>query len=303
MPDVLLMAYGTPYREEEIEPYYTDIRGGKPPPPELLEELVERYRLIGMSPLNEITFRQAEELQSALGDESRVWVGMKHWKPWIRNAIAEMASAGVERAVGIVAAPHYSHMSIGGYITRAQKALEATGNPFRMTYVKHYHDHPLYIEALSHRLEATLRQFEHPGEVFVLYTAHSLPQRIAETDDPYPDQLRETARLVSKKLGIENWDTAYQSAGRTPEPWLEPDILQALEEIADRGHDAVAVAAVGFPSDHLEVYYDINHEARQKAEEHGIALRRVPSLNADSDYIRLLKALVEEKWTSWSLEA
>ncbi len=295
MADVLLMAYGSPYRAEEIADYYTDIRRGQPPPPPLLQELIERYRTIGRSPLNEITFAQAQALRQALGPGSRVWVGMKHWRPFIREAVAAMAEAQVERALGIVAAPHYSHMSIGGYIERCEKALEELGRPFQMSYVEHYHNHPLYIEAVARRLQATLEEFERPEEVFTLFTAHSLPACILEAKDPYPQQLCETAHLVARRLGLSLWDTAYQSAGRTPEPWLGPDIKEKLEELRAQGFLNVAVAAVGFPSDHLEVLYDIDYEAQNKAQELGMTLKRVRSLNADPDYITVLKALVEEQ--------
>jgi ferrochelatase len=294
MPHILLMAYGSPYSETEIEPYYTDIRRGNPPPPELLQELIERYRTIGKSPLNEITAAQAKGLQNALGQGSRVWVGMKHWRPWIRDSVAAMTEAGVKKAVGIVAAPHYSHLSIGGYIERVETALDALGRPFEMSYVKHYHDHPRLIGALARRVQATLEKFAQPERVFTLFTAHSLPERILAMNDPYPEQLRQTAQLVSQQLGLELWDTAYQSAGRTAEPWLGPDIKEKLAELRAQGFKNVVVAAVGFPSDHLEVFYDIDHEAQNTAKELGMTLQRVPSLNADPDYIELLKALVHE---------
>ncbi len=297
MPDVLLMAYGTPYREEEIEPYYTDIRRGNPPPPELLEELVARYRAIGKSPLNEITFAQAERLATALGEGSRVWVGMKHWRPWIRDAVREMAEAGVTRAVGVVAAPHYSLRSIAEYRERVERALEALGNPFEVRFVESYHDHPLYIEAVAYRVQEALWRVRDPERAVVLFTAHSIPERAVQADGGrYPAQVQRTGELVAKRLGLARWRVAWQSAGRTAEPWIGPDILEELEVLAREGVREVVVAAVGFPTDHLEVLYDIDYEAQREAERLGMRLVRARSLNADEDYIRVLKDVVERAW-------
>ncbi|AEB11883.1 ferrochelatase [Marinithermus hydrothermalis] len=297
MPDVLLMAYGTPYREEEIEPYYTDIRRGNPPPAELLEELTQRYRAIGKSPLNEITFAQAERLAAALGEGSRVWVGMKHWRPWIRDAVREMAEAGVQRAVAVVAAPHYSLRSIAEYRERVERALEALGNPFEVRFVEDYHDHPLYIDAVAYRVQEALWRVREPEQAVVLFTAHSIPERAVQADGGrYPAQVRRTGELVAQRIGLSRWRVAWQSAGRTAEPWIGPDILEELEALAREGVREVVVAAVGFPADHLEVLYDIDYEAQEAAKQLGMRLVRARSLNADEDYIRVLKDVVERAW-------
>jgi len=272
MTDVLFMYYGTPYDEEEILPYYTDIRHGHPPPPPLLEELKDRYRHIGKSPLNEI------------GD-----------------AVRAMAEAGVRRAVGLVAAPHYSARSIAEYEDRARQALEELGSPFEFKMIPSYAEHPAYLRAQADRVLEGLWRLRDPKRAVVLFSAHSVPLRSVEKDGGvYPKQLAATARGIARLLGLENYRLVYQSAGRTDEAWLGPDVNVAIEALAEEGVKEVLVAAIGFPADHLEVYYDLDYEAQATARRVGVRLVRAPSLNAGLDYARALAAIVEEAVLSWS---
>ena len=293
MPDVLLMAYGTPYTPAEILPYYTDIRHGKAPSPELLAELQGRYAAIGKSPLNEITMAQASRLQARLGGASRVWVGMKHWWPTIAMAITEMAAAGVKEAIALVAAPHYSSRSVAEYQEQVNKSLTELNNPFSVRFIESYHDHPAYLAAAARRVEEALWYTQNPREARVIFTAHSIPLRAVQNGDPYPEQLRATAELVAQSLGPLQYSLAFQSAGRTPEPWLGPDINERIAELAAAGVKECVVAAVGFPADHLEVLYDLDLEAQAKAAQLGVRLVRARSLNADPDYIEALAQIVE----------
>lgn len=312
--NVLFMAYGTPYQRGEIEPYYTDIRRGHPPSQELLQELQERYHLIGRSPLNEITYAQAVRLEASLNGvtslfstplarppgarvrgAARVYHGTKHWHPFIAEAVQAMAEDGVKQAVGIVAAPHFSTRGIAEYREKVEQALNALGHPFEFRLIEEYHNHPGYIEALSNRVAEQLWLLTQPQRAMHLFTAHSVPERSA-ADGVYQAQVRGTGELVARRLGLSYWDTAWQSAGRTPEPWIGPDVNQSLEEIASQGFEEVVVTAVGFPSDHLEVFYDLDHEAQHTAQKLGIRLLRTRSLNADPDYIEVLRDLVMREW-------
>lgn len=316
--NVLLMAYGTPYRREEIEPYYTDIRRGRPPTPELLEELEERYRLIGRSPLNEITYAQAVRLEAALNASlplypepltaspgarvrgpARVYHGTKHWHPFIAEAVRAMAEDGVKQAVGIVAAPHFSARSTAEYGQKVEQTLSELGHPLEFRLVEEYFDHPGYVQALGNRVAEQLWRLREPQEALFLFTAHSIPQKAAQ-DGRYQAQVRGTAELVARRLGLARWDTAWQSAGRTPEPWVGPDVNEKLEQAAAQGYREVVVTAAGFPSDHLEVFYDLDHEARHTAQRLGLRLLRTRSLNADPDYVEVLRDLVVREWARFA---
>lgn len=318
--NVLLMAYGTPYRQEELEPYYTDIRRGRPPSPELLAELAERYHLIGRSPLSEITYAQAVRLEAALNASlplypkplqsspgprvqgpARVYLGTKHWHPFIAEAVQAMAEDGVEQAVGIVAAPHFSARSIAEYRQKVEKALAELGQPFRFRLVEAYPEHPGYIQALAQRVLEQVWRLREPEGALFLFTAHSIPEKSAQ-DGVYQAQVRATAERVAQRLGLLHWDTAWQSAGRTPEPWIGPDVNERLEEAAEQGYREVVVTAVGFPSDHLEVFYDLDYEAQNTAARLGLRLLRTRSLNADPDYIEVLRDLVVREWAGFAAE-
>ena len=297
MIGVLLMAYGTPGSLDEVEAYYTHIRGGRQPSRELLDELMERYRAIGgRSPLLDITRRQAAALEAALNGAQektyRVYVGMKHAAPFIADAVAQMAGDGLSHGVAAALAPHYSRMSIGGYINTVKKALGTLPSPLPMTFVESWHDHPSFLEVLAETLAEALGRLSEAerSSVHAIFTAHSLPARILEWDDPYPRELRRTCEEVARLAGIQRWDFAYQSAGRTADPWLGPDLKEVLQRLHAEGKRVVVICPVGFVADHLEVLYDIDVECRQLAASLGMRLERAPSLN---DRPRFIAALAE----------
>jgi protoporphyrin/coproporphyrin ferrochelatase len=279
---VILMAYGSPESPEDILAYLEDIRGGRPGRREAVAELAERYRRIGgRSPLNEITEAQRAALEGETG--LPVFVGMKHWHPWIADAVDAALADGAERIVALVLAPHYSRMSIGGYRDRLETALDGRAE---LVFVESWHDHEPYIDLLADRVRGT--------DAHVVFTAHSLPERILADGDPYRDQLLETSQLVAERAGVERWSFAFQSESATGEPWLGPHILGELGALRGRGVRKVLVAPVGFVSDHLEILWDIDVEAREKAAELGLELDRIESLNVDPGFIRALADLVKK---------
>lgn len=291
---LLFMAYGSPATLDDVEAYFTHLRGGRTPSPDAIRALRERYlRIGGRSPLLEITQRQASGVEALLrrqGLSVRAYVGMKHAPPFIAEAVAEMAADGVRQAAGVALAPHYSAMSIGGYLSAATEAAAAHG--IEMRYVEHYHDHPGLIRALTDRLELARATFPDGRAVPIVFTAHSLPQRILQWSDPYPGQLRRTCELVASLAGIETWRFAFQSASHTGEPWLGPDLLDVLRELHTGGMREVIVSPIGFVADHLEVLYDIDVEARATADVLGMRLVRAPSLNDGEDFLAVLADLV-----------
>ena len=292
MTDALLvMAYGTASGPDDIERYYTDIRGGRTPSPELIEELRERYAAIGNEfPLDRITREQAEALGRAL--EIPAFVGYKHSPPFVGDAVRRMAEEGVREAVGIVMAPHYSGMSIGGYVKRAREAEAGA----RVDVIESWHTHPSFIEVLAARVRDARAQLPEAARSndLALFTAHSLPQRILDEGDPYADQLRETAEATAALAGVERWSTAWQSAGRTAEPWLGPPLEEVVGKAAADGHTGIVVCPCGFTADHLEILYDVDIEARAAAEEAGIPLVRTRSMNADPKFIEAVAAVVRD---------
>ena len=282
---VVLMAYGTPSTRAELPAYYTDIRRGRPPTDEQLAQLAARYDAIALgddlSPLTARTAAQAAALQAALDDIEpggfHVEVGMKHAAPRIEQAVATLVERGVDRLVGIVMAPHDSTMSIGEYVVRA---ADAAGDvPFAA--VRSWATEPAYVDFLATEVAAGLAAM--PANTKVVFTAHSLPQRIVAQGDRYPEELRSTATAVAAKLGLDPWSAwavAWQSAGRTPEPWLGPDILTVIDTLAgSEAASGILVCACGFVADHLEVLYDLDIEARQRAERLGLAFARTEALN------------------------
>lgn len=291
---VLLMAYGTPERLDDVEAYYTHIRRGSPPPRPLLEELIDRYRAVGgPTALNRITREQADALREELarrGVEIPVYVGFKHHPPFIGDAIERMTADGMVRTVGLVLAPHYSLRSIAEY---AEYAERAGPEGMEIDVIRSWHDEPGLVEFLAARLAETLAGVE--GEPVVVFTAHSVPASVLAEGDPYPEQLRETSGLVAERAGIERWRLAYQSAGRTPEPWLGPDVRDVVERLADEGEDAVVVQPIGFVSDHLEVLYDIDIEAREAAEANGLEFARTEMPNVHPKFVEVLADLVESR--------
>jgi ferrochelatase len=293
---VIVMAYGTPATLAELEPYYTHIRRGRPPSAELLAELHDRYQAIGgRSPLLEITEAQAAGLRAALQDAEyenvQVRIGMKHARPFIEDTARELAAGGAEQVVGLVLAPHYSRMSIGEYAGRVAAALgDGPGAPgFRM--VPSWATAPGYLEWLVGAVQAALAQLGDAATgAEVVFTAHSLPKRILSAGDPYPDELRATAEAVARAAGQARWSVAWQSAGRTADPWIGPDVLEVLPKIAAAGASGVVVCPAGFVADHLEVLYDLDIEAAAAARELGLPFARTVSPNADP---RLAATLAE----------
>ncbi len=287
---VLLMAYGTPRTREEIEPYYTDIRRGRPPTPEALADLTARYEALGgTSPLAARTEAQRAGLQAALDSiepgKYEVSLGLKHAEPKIETAVDLIAAQGFRHIVGLVLAPHYSSYSIGQYLDRAKAAAEPHG--ITVAGIESWALEPAYLDFITTDLLAKLATL--PENTKVLFTAHSLPQRIVDAGDPYPNELRATAEAVAAQAGLgpwSRWAIAWQSAGRTPEPWLGPDILQVIDDLAGSENDAgrtqgVLVSAVGFVADHLEVLYDLDIEASARAAKHGLAFARTACVNDD----------------------
>ena len=275
------MAYGSPASEGDIAAYYTHIRGGRPPSPEALEDLTQRYRAIGGSPLTEITRHQAAELAARTGMPA--FVGMKHAAPFIADGAAEARRAGVQRLVGLPLAPHYAGMSLGGY----RRSLEEAWHR-ELVFVSGFHDHPAFIRAVQELLGEALAN-SHPDRVF--FTAHSLPARILAEGDPYQQQLLESCRLVASGMRLPEWEFAYQSASHTGEPWLGPDLLEAVERSGARD---VLACPIGFVADHLEILYDLDVEAQAFAREKGIRIGRTRSFNASSGFIAALQEVVAD---------
>ncbi|MDR7465367.1 MAG: ferrochelatase [Armatimonadota bacterium] len=288
---VLLMAYGSPATLAEVGAYYTHIRGGRPPSAELLAELVERYRAIGgRSPLVEITHRQAAALEATLaarGYAVSVRAGMRHAPPFIGDVIREMAAARIRHAVGMALAPHYSRLSVGVYVEAAEQARPPG---LTLTYITSWGDHPGFLAAVAARLRAAAQRF--PAAPYVVFTAHSLPQRIRTWDDPYPEEVNRSAAGAARLAALPRWTVAYQSAGRTPEPWLGPDLLSTLERLRREGEREVLVCPIGFVADHLEVLYDIDVEAQGLAARLGLRLERTAMPNDAPDFITALADLV-----------
>jgi protoporphyrin/coproporphyrin ferrochelatase len=276
------MAYGSPAAEAGIAAYFTHIRGGRPPSAEALADLTERYRAIGGgSPLTEITRQQAQALARRTG--LLVSIGMKHAPPFIADGAAEARRTGIGRLIGLPMAPHYSEMSLGSY----RRSLEAAWDR-ELIFIPGFHDHPAFIRAVQGLIgEALVRS--RVDRVF--FTAHSLPARILEEGDPYLDQLLESCRLVASGMGLKDWEFAFQSASHTGEPWLGPDLLEAVERSGARD---VLVCPIGFVADHLEILYDLDIEAQAFASEKGIHIRRTRSFNASPDFIDALASIVED---------
>jgi ferrochelatase len=277
------MAYGSPERLADVPAYYADIRGGRPVAPEHLADLVERYRRLGIeesSPLNAIT----ERTRAALERELRlpVYTGMKHWTPRIADAVAAARDHGADSFVGLVLAPHYSVLSIKGYEDQLSRALGASAP---LKFVGSWHLEPGFVDLLADRIRGT--------DAHVVFTAHSLPARILELGDPYEQQLLETSEAVARAAAVTDWSFSFQSESPTGEPWLGPDILDHLDTLHAEGVEHVLVCPVGFVSDHLEIRWDIDVEAQEKAAELGMRLERIEMPNDDPAFIRTLATIVQ----------
>jgi protoporphyrin/coproporphyrin ferrochelatase len=308
---VLLMAYGSPNRLEDVEAYFTDIRGGRTPSREAVEELTSRYRRVGVpTPLLAVSMALGRELERLLNvdppDDAiyTVHVGMKHWSPHIATAIEEVVESGADRLIAIVLAPHYSKISTEGYRRKVAAALatahgrptpNGSASPLSLDFVESWHELDGYLQAVAENVRLVRTEFPNPEDVVAIFTAHSLPARILDEGDPYQEQLLRTSERVAQRAGIEQWRFSYQSQSQTGEPWLGPDLVDTVEELAARGHRALLVASVGFVADHLEIFYDIDIEAKEKADALGIDLRRTRMLNADPRLAHALHALVAQR--------
>ena len=292
---VLVMAYGTPSSPEAIEPYYTRIRHGRAPTPELLDDLTRRYQAIGgISPLRERTDAQVagigEQLETLAPGQFEVRFGSKYEPPLLEEPAAAFAADGFEKVIGLVLAPHSSSMSTDQYMERAASQL----TDVEFITIGEWWNFPGFAELIAQRVRDALATIpeERRERALVLFSAHSLPERILANGDTYPDQLRDSARDVAEVVGTTNWDIAWQSAGRTPEPWIGPDILEVLRTKAEEGVTDIVSCPIGFVSDHLEVLFDIDIEAQGVAREVGLNVVRTKSLNDDPQFMRLLAEVV-----------
>jgi ferrochelatase len=279
---VVLMAYGSPERLEDVAAYYADIRGGRPVGAEALADLVERYRRLGIddgSPLNAVTEETRAALERELGIP--VFTGMKHWTPRIANAAERALASGAATVVGLVLAPHYSRLSIGGYRRQLEDALAGRAE---LRFVDSWHDEPGFVELLADRVRGTAAH--------VVFTAHSLPARILDEGDPYEEQLRATAAAVAERAGLRDWTFSYQSESPTGEPWLGPDVLDHLADLRERGVQDVLASPVGFVADHLEIRWDLDTEAAERARTLGLRFARIEMPNADPAFVRVLGGIV-----------
>ena len=314
MIGLILMAHGTPASTEDLEAFYTEIRRGSPPSPDQLQNLKMRYLAIGgISPLTQRSLAQATGMQQCLEirypGEYVVVYGAKHAEPRIDYAVRSLLEQGVNRIIGIVLAPHYSAMSVGEYARRATEAtrsaisagLDVRGAmhdepPLRIDVVKSWYRSEGFLRLLSERVNDAMVGVpeELREDTLVIFTAHSLPARILESGDPYAEQLHDSARLVAEMSGLENWTVAWQSAGRTSEQWLGPDILELMRSLPNTGTKQIIVCPIGFVADHLEVLYDLDIEARQLATKLGISFSRTSSLNDDPQFCSVLADIAQD---------
>lgn len=289
---VLLMAYGGPSTLADVEPYLLDVRGGRPTSPELVAEIRHRYELIGgRSPILPITQAQGAALAGEIGVP--VYIGMRHWHPYVVDTVKQIVADHYRRLVAIVMAPHYSGMSVGAYEKTLLKASGGGGaGRLEIALVRSWGDHPLFLGVVAAHLTQALRRFPDASAVDVVFTAHSLPGRILAAGDPYPDQLRASAAAVAGKLGLASWELAYQSAGATSGPWLGPDAGEVLARLAGEGHRDFVIAPIGFVCDHVEILYDVDVAYQELARKLGVRLERMRSLNDDPMLIACLANLV-----------
>lgn len=299
---VLLMAYGTPDTLDQVEPYFTHIRGGRQPSSEAVAGLRRRYELVGgRTPLLEITQRTARALETVLngaGDSGApprpVYVGMKHWHPYVGDVMKQMQTDGIERITAITLAPHYSRISLGGYRRAMDEAQTALGSAFDVTFIERWHAQPEFIDMMAGLVRDGLQQFDQTerDSVLTVFSAHSLPVRIREWNDPYEQELLESSAATARAVGLSDWRFAWQSAGETGEPWIGPDILEYLETLYAEGVRNVLQVPIGFVSEHLEILWDIDHEAKEKARELGMTLHRTELPNDSPAMVRALAAVV-----------
>jgi len=298
---VLVMAYGGPNSLDEIPGYLADIRSGRPTPTAITEEIRNNYRQIGgKSPLLEITRLQMQALGAHLKpSDFKLYLGMRHWAPWIEETVRDMLEDGISQAISIVLAPHFSKLSVAKYQTKIAVGLKLYHGQIEFTHIESYYDAPGLIHAFTNRVKQGLERWTsaEQNSVRVIFSAHSLPVRIQQMGDPYVEQLHQTARLVAESAGLDDaqWSWSYQSAGRTPEPWLGPQLPDHLRELARQGVRNVISVPVGFVSDHVEILYDIDIQAQEVAKELGMRLERPPALNDDPLFIQTLADLIRSK--------
>lgn len=299
---VLLMAYGTPETPDDVEAYFTHIRGGRTPSPERVAHLRRRYELVGgRTPLLEISEAVRAALEAEMngrpGPRYRVYLGMKHWHPYIADVLPRVQADGVRRLIAVALAPHYSWISIGGYRRALDEGAAALGDPFDIAFVESWHLQPEYLDLLADHVRAAREQFppEERDRILTVFSAHSLPERIRTWGDPYEAQLLASSAAVAARLALRDWRFAWQSAGETGEPWIGPDIVDYLETLHGEGVRNVLMAPIGFVADHLEIAYDIDYEAKHKAAQLGMALQRTAMPNATPAFIRTLAAIVAER--------
>ena len=291
---LLVMAYGTPYKEEDIERYYTHIRHGRKPSQEHLEDLKSRYKAIGgISPLAEMTKKQAQSLEARLNEvqdevEYKLYIGLKHIDPFIEDAVEAMINDGIEEAVSIVLAPHFSTFSIKSYNGRAQETIEKLGSNLQLTSVESWYYEPKFIEYWKQTVNDAFADMseEEREKACLIVSNHSLPEKIKEAGDPYEEQLIETARLIQEATGVKNVEVGWQSAGQTPEPWLGPDVQDLTRELyEEKGFRSFVYVPVGFVTEHLEVLYDNDYECKVVCDELGANYRRPPMPNTHPLFI------------------
>ena len=296
MIGLLVMAYGGPENLDEVEPYLMDVRGYRATAPEIVQEVRERYREIGgRSPILQWTQAQARALEAVLNQEApgfKAFVGMKHWHPFLQDTLTEMRAQGIDKTVGLVMAPHYSRMSIQAYFNK----LEEANSGMKIARIYDWHLLPEYLDALAGRVEAALERFSESvrAEVPVIFTAHSLPERILEWGDPYPRQLLATTDALIDRLGPHPFEFAYQSAAISTEPWLGPDASEVIERYAAEGRRHLLICPIGFVCEHVEILYDIDIVYQKLAQKLGVQLERIEMLNDSPEMIRGLAGLVRQ---------
>lgn len=300
---LLVMAYGTPYEEADIERYYTHIRHGRKPSEEMLEDLRSRYKAIGgISPLAKITEEQAYGLQNRLNEiqddvEFHAYIGLKHIEPFIEDAVEQMHNDGIKEAVSLVLAPHFSTFSVKSYNERAKETAEKLGG-LTITSIESWYKEPKFIDYWVERLSETYASMKEDerNAACLIVSAHSLPEKILQYGDPYPEQLKETADLIASKAGIKEYAIGWQSAGNTPDPWLGPDVQDLTRDLYnEKGYKAFVYVPVGFVAEHLEVLYDNDYECKVVTEEVGASYYRPPMPNSQPQFIDALATVVLKK--------
>lgn len=294
-----MMAYGSPESLDDMAAYLSDIRGGRPMSPEFVEEFRGRYALIGgKSPLNELTFAQAQNTEKELlqrGHNVKTYVGMRHWMPWIKDTVSQMYADGITKAIAIVMAPHYSSMSIGRYWQKVTDAQEAIGSNIQFTMIDSWCRQPQLIEAQVAKVQEAQKKFAPTDKVKLVFSAHSLPERLLKMGDPYDTELKENATAIAQRLGNVDWMFCYQSAAKTGEPWLGPQIEDVIPALAKEGYQHILSAPIGFVCDHVEVLYDIDINGQDIAKSNNVHLERIDMMNSDPTFISAIADAIEEK--------